>query len=192
MGRSTSSTPMSGSCSRWPTCRWRSGRGSSRFRTISSTSGRTSPLPTIRSRERLRIVPEQTEWLEHRCDEVNAGLEPLNSFVLPGGTPAAAHLHVARTVCRRAERLTVACGAETGPEVVRYLNRLSDLLFILARGCQRRQRAALAARPLPLAPGLGREPRDGRSPARCPYAARGRNARCPQAQRPPPTGPARC
>ncbi len=85
-------------------------------------------------RERLRVVPQQTAWLEERCDEVNATLRPLKSFVLPGGTPAAAHLHVCRTVCRRAERLAVACGDELNPEVVRYLNRLSDLLFILSRG----------------------------------------------------------
>ncbi len=85
------------------------------------------------ARERLRVVPEQTAWLEERCDEVNATLAPLRSFVLPGGTPAAAQLHVCRTVCRRAERLTIACGDEVGTEVVRYLNRLSDLLFILSR-----------------------------------------------------------
>jgi cob(I)alamin adenosyltransferase len=84
-------------------------------------------------RERLRVIPEQTEWLEQRCDEVNATLAPLKSFVLPGGTPAAAHLHVCRTVCRRAERLAVACGEQVNAEVVRYLNRLSDLLFILSR-----------------------------------------------------------
>ena len=90
--------------------------------------------PEDPQRERLRVRPVQTEWLEQRCDEVNATLEPLKSFVLPGGTQAAAELHVARTVCRRAERLAVACGDEISPEVVRYLNRLSDLLFILARG----------------------------------------------------------
>jgi cob(I)alamin adenosyltransferase len=90
--------------------------------------------PDDPARERLRVLPVQTEWLEQRCDEVNATLEPLKSFVLPGGSPAAAHLHVARTVCRRAERLAVACGDEISAEVVRYLNRLSDLLFILARG----------------------------------------------------------
>jgi len=82
---------------------------------------------------RLRVLPEQTAWLEERCDAVNAGLEPLKSFVLPGGTMVAAQLHVARTVCRRAERLAVACGPDCSPEAVRYLNRLSDLLFILAR-----------------------------------------------------------
>jgi cob(I)alamin adenosyltransferase len=85
-------------------------------------------------RERLRVIPEQTAWLEERCDEVNATLEPLRSFVLPGGSPAAAALHVCRTVCRRAERATIACGDDCSPEVVRYLNRLSDLLFILSRG----------------------------------------------------------
>ncbi len=89
--------------------------------------------PEDPERARLRVLPEQTEWLEKRCDEVNATLEPLKSFVLPGGTAAAAHLHVCRTVCRRAERLAIACGEEVGAEVVRYLNRLSDLLFILSR-----------------------------------------------------------
>jgi cob(I)alamin adenosyltransferase len=86
------------------------------------------------SRERLRVLPDQTTWLEERCDEVNATLSPLKSFVLPGGTRAAAHLHVCRTVCRRAERAAIACGDEVSAEVVRYLNRLSDLLFILSRG----------------------------------------------------------
>jgi cob(I)alamin adenosyltransferase len=90
--------------------------------------------PEDPERERLRVLPEQTEWLEQRCDEVNATLKPLRSFVLPGGTPAAAHLHVCRTVCRRAERLAIACGDAVNAEVVRYLNRLSDLLFILSRG----------------------------------------------------------
>ena len=83
--------------------------------------------------ERLRVGPAYTEWLERACDEVNAKLEPLRSFVIPGGSPAAAHLHVCRTVCRRAERRAIAVGEEGNPEVVRYLNRLSDLLFILSR-----------------------------------------------------------
>lgn len=82
---------------------------------------------------RLRVLPEQTAWLEERCDAVNDSLEPLKSFVLPGGTMVAAQLHVARTVCRRAERQAVACGPDCSPEALRYLNRLSDLLFILAR-----------------------------------------------------------
>jgi cob(I)alamin adenosyltransferase len=84
-------------------------------------------------RERLRIGGEYTAWLEQACDEVNARLEPLRSFVIPGGTPASANLHVCRTICRRAERRTIAVGGEVNSEVVRYLNRLSDLLFILAR-----------------------------------------------------------
>ncbi|MFI5009672.1 MAG: cob(I)yrinic acid a,c-diamide adenosyltransferase [Solirubrobacterales bacterium] len=95
------------------------------------------PEPTVQTKRRaparLRISPAYTEWLEQACDEVNAGLQPLRSFVIPGGTPAAAQLHVCRTVCRRAERCAIAVGEEGNPEVVRYLNRLSDLLFILSR-----------------------------------------------------------
>jgi cob(I)alamin adenosyltransferase len=85
------------------------------------------------ARGRLRVGAAYTEWLERACDQVNAKLEPLHSFVIPGGSAAAAHLHVARTVCRRAERRSLAVGEEGNPEVVRYLNRLSDLLFILSR-----------------------------------------------------------
>jgi cob(I)alamin adenosyltransferase len=96
-------------------------------------------VPANPERDRLRVVSGQTGWLEQRCDEVNATLAPLKSFVIPGGAPAAAHLHVCRTVCRRAERLAIACGDELNPEVVRYLNRLSDLLFILSRGANRGQ-----------------------------------------------------
>ncbi|MDQ3769456.1 MAG: cob(I)yrinic acid a,c-diamide adenosyltransferase [Actinomycetota bacterium] len=84
-------------------------------------------------KERLRVDAAQVAWLEERCDEVNAGLAPLKSFILPGGTPAAAALHVCRTVCRRAERRTLLV-EDANPEVLRYLNRLSDLLFILSRG----------------------------------------------------------
>ncbi len=90
-------------------------------------------VPPGGERERLRLAPEQVGWLEAACDEVNATLEPLRSFVLPGGTRAAAHLHVCRTVCRRAERRAILV-EDGNPEVVRYLNRLSDLLFILSRG----------------------------------------------------------
>jgi cob(I)alamin adenosyltransferase len=84
----------------------------------------------------LRVTAAQTEWLERQIDRFNEALEPLTSFVLPGGTPLAANLHVARTLVRRAERLAVAlrdAEPETSPETVRYLNRLSDLLFVLAR-----------------------------------------------------------
>jgi cob(I)alamin adenosyltransferase len=86
------------------------------------------------SRSRLRIRAAYTEWLEEACDEVNDKLPPLHSFVIPGGTLASAHLHLCRTVCRRAERRALAVGDDVNPEAVRYLNRLSDLLFILARG----------------------------------------------------------
>ena len=86
-------------------------------------------------KERLRITQEQVDGLEELCDVANEGLEPLRSFVLPGGTDAAARLHVARTVCRRAERLAVGLAAldSVNPLAIAYLNRLSDLLFILAR-----------------------------------------------------------
>ncbi len=94
-------------------------------------------VPHEGDRARLRVKPEQTTWLEDRCDEVNATLAPLKSFVLPGGTPAAAHLHVCRTVCRRAERRALLV-EDGNPEVLRYLNRLSDLLFILSRGANGR------------------------------------------------------
>jgi cob(I)alamin adenosyltransferase len=90
---------------------------------------------SARERTRLRVVPEQVAWLEARCDEVNESLPPLTSFVLAGGSPAAAVLHLARTVCRRAERETVALAAAeaVGATALQYLNRLSDLLFVLAR-----------------------------------------------------------
>lgn len=86
---------------------------------------------------RLRVTPAQTERLEGVIDLHNERLKPLDSFILPGGSPLAAHLHLARTITRRAERVTVALlgaqGATTNPETVRYLNRLSDLLFVLGR-----------------------------------------------------------
>jgi cob(I)alamin adenosyltransferase len=90
-------------------------------------------VPAGGERERLRLRAEQVTWLEQACDEVNDTLSPLKSFVLPGGTAAAAQLHVCRTVCRRAERRALLV-EDASPEVVRYLNRLSDLLFILSRG----------------------------------------------------------
>jgi cob(I)alamin adenosyltransferase len=87
--------------------------------------------------EALRIVAAQVERLEREIDALNEGLSPLTSFVLPGGSAAAAALHLARTVCRRAERSAVAFAekddAATHAEALRYLNRLSDLLFVAAR-----------------------------------------------------------
>jgi cob(I)alamin adenosyltransferase len=83
----------------------------------------------------LRIHPEQVSRLEKTIDRLNAALSPLKSFVLPGGTMPAAWCHLARTVCRRAERdvVTLARNEEINPQVVIYLNRLSDLLFVLSR-----------------------------------------------------------
>jgi cob(I)alamin adenosyltransferase len=98
--------------------------------------------------ERLRVGPAYTEWVERACDEVNAKLKPLRSFVIPGGTPAGAHLHVCRTVCRRAERRAIALGEEANPEVIRYLNRLSDLLFILSRAVNSHGSGDVSAEPL--------------------------------------------
>jgi len=96
-----------------------------------------TPIKEDLGYEPLRVTPAYTERLEKACDEYNARLEKLNSFILPGGTPGAALLHVSRTIVRRAERHVWALLAEqpetTGKEPVLYLNRLSDLLFILAR-----------------------------------------------------------
>ncbi|HEV2364236.1 MAG TPA: cob(I)yrinic acid a,c-diamide adenosyltransferase [Caulobacteraceae bacterium] len=88
------------------------------------------------SGEPLRIIPAQVEGLEREIDALNAELPPLTSFILPGGGRASVALHLARTVCRRAERRLVSLiedGAEAHYEALRYLNRLSDLLFVAAR-----------------------------------------------------------
>ena len=94
-----------------------------------------TPEDGSRAAGALRIVAAQVERLEREIDAMNAALRPLDSFILPGGTPAAAHLHLARTVTRRAERLVCALAAAepVNPEAVRYLNRLSDHLFVLGR-----------------------------------------------------------
>jgi cob(I)alamin adenosyltransferase len=86
-------------------------------------------------KEVLRVTEEQVAWLENRIDHFNADLKPLDSFVLPGGSEASAHLHHARTVTRRAERDVVRLASEgtVTAGVLQYLNRLSDLLFVLAR-----------------------------------------------------------
>jgi cob(I)alamin adenosyltransferase len=104
-------------------------------------------VPLEDERERLRVTETQVERLEELCDLVNERLEPLKSFVLPGGSEAGAALHVARTVCRRAERRAVALAADSSvnPAALAYLNRLSDLLFILARAANA---AAGGAEPL--------------------------------------------
>jgi len=88
----------------------------------------------------LRIVPTQVARLEREIDAMNAGLAPLTSFVLPAGTPAAAHLHLARTIVRRAERLAVAAAEREpiNPQAIAYLNRLSDHLFVMSRAINAR------------------------------------------------------
>ncbi len=87
--------------------------------------------------EPLRIVQAQVDRIETEIDQMNAGLAPLRSFVLPGGTPAATYLHLARTVSRRAERLMVELsqqpGEIVGPAALKYINRLSDFLFVASR-----------------------------------------------------------
>ena len=95
----------------------------------------TPPVADESERPRLRVVESQVTRLESEIDTLNARLEPLSSFVLPGGTAAAAALHVARTVCRRAERTCVALATReaVSPTALKYLNRLSDLLFVAAR-----------------------------------------------------------
>jgi cob(I)alamin adenosyltransferase len=86
---------------------------------------------------RLTVTPAQVDWLESEIDRLNDELAPLKSFVLPGGSPAAAYLHLARTVCRRAERLIAELkdkpGESVGAEVLQYVNRLSDFLFVASR-----------------------------------------------------------
>ncbi len=87
--------------------------------------------------EALRITDSQVDRLEQEIDALNAELSPLTSFILPGGTAPATHLHLARTVCRRAERIAVRLASEEGETVslaaLKYLNRLSDLLFVMSR-----------------------------------------------------------
>lgn len=87
--------------------------------------------------EPLRMTDDQAVWLESEIDRMNSELQPLTSFVLPGGTPAAAALHMSRTICRRAERLIVALAATDDEHVseaaLKYINRLSDYLFVASR-----------------------------------------------------------
>jgi cob(I)alamin adenosyltransferase len=118
---STSSTARSGSC-------WRPARGRS--------SGELC-IPGHRA-----ISADQVSRLETELDEFNDALPPLKEFILPGGGPAAAACHVARTIARRAERrvLTLSRAEAVSPEVLKYLNRLSDLLFVLARVLARHER----------------------------------------------------
>lgn len=104
---------------------------------------------------RLTVTDTQVEWLEQQIDRLNADLAPLRSFILPGGTPASAYLHLARTVCRRAERIMVALRDQPGEHVeapaLKYVNRLSDFLFVAGRHANDR-----GARDVLWAPGQNR------------------------------------
>jgi cob(I)alamin adenosyltransferase len=93
-------------------------------------------VPLTNQRERLRVTQGQVEWLEDLCDLVNERLEPLKSFILPAGGEVASRLHLARAVCRRAERRSASLAElqDANPVALAYLNRLSDFLYILARG----------------------------------------------------------
>lgn len=86
---------------------------------------------------KLNVTEKQVQWIEQQIDLLNEPLPPLRSFILPGGSPAAAYLHLARTICRRAERLMVELrdqpGEDVTPEAIQYVNRLSDFLFVAGR-----------------------------------------------------------
>ena len=112
-----------------------------------------TPESETRENPALRIVAAQVERLEREIDQMNADLKPLDSFVLPGGTPLAAALHLARTVTRRAERLVAALAdvEPVNPEALKYLNRLSDHLFVLSRAAN-----AAAAGDILWRPGVNR------------------------------------
>jgi cob(I)alamin adenosyltransferase len=91
---------------------------------------------------KLNVTDKQVRWIEDQIDALNEGLPPLRSFILPGGTPAAAYLHLARTMCRRAERVMIELrdrpGEEVTPEAIQYVNRLSDFLFVAGRHANER------------------------------------------------------
>ena len=99
--------------------------------------------------EPLRVSERQVTWIEERIDAFNAALAPVDSFVLPGGSHAAAHLHHARTVVRRAERYMTEISSQepVNPAALKYANRLSDLLFVLARYVNERGKADIIWRP---------------------------------------------
>ena len=129
---------------RSPPC-WRASR------TICSISAPISPPRPAAARHKgaLRIVASQVTRLEREIDRLNAKLKPLDSFVLPGGSELAAALHLARTVVRRAERHVVALAKREAinPEALRYLNRLSDHLFVLARAANAKGKKDLLWKP---------------------------------------------
>ena len=95
-------------------------------------------LPEDVHPKQARITPAESTQLEHEIDRMNAGLPPLRSFVLPGGCRLNAELHICRTICRRAERICVSMGKQADPEIVKYLNRLSDAFFVWSRWASHR------------------------------------------------------
>ena len=101
------------------------------------------------TRSRLRVSAKQVETLEHHIDRINEALSPLTSFILPGGTAASAYLHLARTIVRRAERDVVELAAHetVNEEALKYVNRLSDLLFVLCRYLNERGAADVLWKP---------------------------------------------
>ncbi len=103
-----------------------------------------NPVKVSKALEKAQVTPERVAQLEAAIDRADQELPPLSAFLLPGGTMKAALFHVARTVCRRAERSAVALGAaeDVSPAILAYLNRLSDLLFTLARLANRRARVS--------------------------------------------------
>jgi cob(I)alamin adenosyltransferase len=107
------------------------------------------PAAVERPGQKLRVAATQVERLEAAIDRINADLKPLTSFVLPGGSIAAAWCHLARTVCRRAERIVVTLmrTEAVNPQALVYLNRLSDLLFVMARGVNDQGRGDVLWRP---------------------------------------------
>ena len=106
--------------------------------TSAPISRRRTPAKAL-GYEPLRIIASQVEKIERDIDALNGPIPPLNSFILPGGSPAAAALHLARTIARRAERLMVELAAKPGekvsPVAIEYINRVSDFLFVAARAC---------------------------------------------------------
>ena len=109
------------------------------------------PASAKRKKDPLRATDAQVAWLESEIDRMNEELAPLESFVLPGGSPASAFLHLARTIVRRAERVAVQLNNETGNKInesaLRYLNRLSDYLFVMSRYLNNRGQGDVLWRP---------------------------------------------
>jgi cob(I)alamin adenosyltransferase len=109
------------------------------------------PASTKRKKDPLRVTDSQVSWLESEIDRMNGDLGPLESFVLPGGSPASAFLHLARTIVRRAERVAVELAGEPEGKIneaaLRYINRLSDYLFVMSRYLNNRGQGDILWRP---------------------------------------------